>query len=257
MAILFQNAFEAAVIVFLAGIPNRIGYNTDARSILLTHSICLNPLLKSLHQIDYYLEILKKVSIKSDGSKLNIFVSAEESKNAKLILSKYGITEKDKIVGINPGAVFGSAKRWLPERYAELGIKLQKYNGSKIVIFGGPGEKVLGSYLSELMGNDCANFCGETSLREAVALIGKCQLFITNDSGLMHVAAALDIPQIALFGSTDPVTTSPCSKKSQIIRVPVSCSPCLQPECRSDHRCMKNISVEMVYNAALKLLMKN
>ena len=255
LAILLQNAFEAALIAFLAGIPNILGYNTDARSLLLTHCICLKPALKSVHQIDYYLGILEGASLKSDGRHLTLVVTDEERKHAEKILAKHGITGKDRLIGINPGAVFGSAKRWFPERYAALSVKLQKYSGAGIAIFGGPGEMALGQHISELMGNRCVNFCGKTSLREAVALIERCQLFITNDSGLMHVAAALDTPQIAIFGSTDHVTTSPGSPGSRIIRAPVPCSPCLKPDCPIDHRCMKNITVDMVYDAAVALLM--
>jgi heptosyltransferase-2 len=255
LAILLQNAFEAALIAVLAGIPNRLGYNTDARNLLLTHCIRLTPALKRVHQIDYYLGILEGASLKSDSRQLTLVVTDEERKHAEKILAKHGITGKDRLIGINPGAVFGSAKRWFPERYAALSVKLQKYSGAKIAIFGGPGEKALGQHISELMGNRCVNFCGKTSLREAVALIERCQLFITNDSGLMHVAAALDTPQIAIFGSTDHVTTSPGSPRSRIIRVPVPCSPCLKPDCPIDHRCMKNITVDMVYDAAVTLLM--
>ncbi|MBU4208531.1 MAG: lipopolysaccharide heptosyltransferase II [Proteobacteria bacterium] len=257
IAILFQNAFEAALIAFWAGIPNRLGYNTDARSLLLTHCIRLKPAMKRVHQIDYYLGILEGASLKSDGRQLTLVVTDEERKHTEEILAKHGITGEDRLIGINPGAVFGSAKRWFPERYATLGVRLQEYSGARIAIFGGPGEKALGQYISELMESRCVNFCGKTSLREAIALIERCQLFITNDSGLMHVAAALDTPQIAIFGSTDYVTTRPSSPKSQIIRVPVPCSPCLKPDCPIDHRCMKNITVEMVYDAAVKLLMEN
>ncbi|MDL1967144.1 MAG: lipopolysaccharide heptosyltransferase II [Deltaproteobacteria bacterium] len=257
LVILLQNAFKAAFIAFGAGIPNRLGYNTDARSLLLTHFIRLTPALKRAHQIDYYLGILKGASLKSDGRQLTLVVTDEERKHTEKILAKHGITEKDRLIGINPGAVFGSAKRWFPERYAALSVKLQKYSGARIAIFGGPGEKALGQYVSELMENHCVNFCGKTSLREAAALIERCQLFITNDSGLMHVAAALDTPQIAIFGSTDYVTTSPSSSKSQIIRVPVPCSPCLRPDCPVDHRCMKNITIDMVYDAAVKFLTEN
>lgn len=257
LAIFFQNAFEAALTAILAGIPNRLGYNTDARNLLLTHCIRITPALKRVHQIDYYLGIPKGASLKSDGRHLTLVVTDKERKHAKETLSKHGITGKNRLVGINPGAVFGSAKRWFPERYAALSVKLQKYSGAEIAIFGGPGEKALGQYVSELMGSRCVNFCGKTSLREAVALIEKCQLFITNDSGLMHVAAALDTPQIAIFGSTDHITTSPGGSRSQIIRIPVPCSPCLKPDCPKDHRCMKNITVDMVYDVAVNFLMDN
>jgi len=257
LAILLQNSFEAALISIWAGIPNRLGYNTDVRGLLLTHCIPLKPYLKRVHQIDYYLGLLKSVSLKSDSRQLTIVITDKERKHTEATLEQQGITSKDKLIGINPGAVFGSAKRWFPERYAQLSLQLHAYSKSTIVIFGGPSEKALGQYIAQLMGNRCINFCCKTSLREAVALIERCQLFITNDSGLMHVAAALNIPQIAIFGSTDYVTTSPNSLNSQIIRSPVPCSPCLKSECPTDHRCMKNITVKMVYDAAVKLLMKN
>lgn len=251
--ILMQNAFEAALITFLAGIPNRIGYDTDARTLLLDCPVHLDPALKKGHLIDYYLGILKGSSLKTYGRKLNLDLSLKERQkavNTLKINSIYG----NKIIGINPGATGGTAKRWFPDRYALLCKYLYKITKTKILIFGGPGDETLGDQISKDAGNCCINLSGKTSLREAFALINKCNLFITNDSGLMHAAAALNICQIAIIGSTDHIATPPSNENSHIMRVPTSCSPCLKPECPTDHRCMKRITVDMVLQLAKKLI---
>ena len=254
LAILLQNAFEAAFLTFLAGIPNRIGYNTDGRKILLTHGAALEPALESAHQIDYYLKLLASAGLKLHGRQLTLILTDEERYQAKRILKQYGISSYDPLIGINPGAKFGTAKRWLPERYAALCNKLQKACRAQIVIFGGPGEETLGNQISAGIEKPCVNLCGRTRLREAMALIERCQLFITNDSGLMHVAAALDIPQIAIFGPTDHIATGPSNPNSHIVKWPTACSPCLKPECPTDHRCMREITVDTVFAVAEKLL---
>jgi len=254
LAVLFQNAFEAALLAFMAGIPYRLGYTTDGRSLLLTHRVRVEPSHKQRHQIDYYLGILEGVFLKPDGRNLTLIVDEKERRRASEILNHYKIKGKDRIIGINPGATYGTAKRWMPDRYAALCARLRKLCGAKIVLFGAPGEEALGERISEMLGNQGINLCGQTSLREAVALIEQCRLFITNDSGLMHVAAALDLPLIAIFGSTDHVATGPGNPGSHIVRVPMPCSPCLKPDCPEDHLCMKEITVDMVYSVAERML---
>ncbi len=257
-AILLQNAIEAAIITFLAGIPTRIGYNTDARAMLLTHSIPCTPEIKQVHQTKYYQGILTGVGLSSDGDGLDLFISQKDQEGADKILRENGISSETRLVGINPGATFGKAKRWFPERYAELCRKLQESYGVTIIVFGGPGEEALGDHIIKMVGKNCLNLSGRTTLSEAFTLIDRCQAFFTNDSGLMHVAAALDTPQIAIFGSTNHITTSPASSKSHIIRVPMHCSPCLKPDCPKDHHnCMKAVSVDMVYDMAETLIKKN
>ncbi|CAN2045501.1 heptosyltransferase II [Candidatus Magnetomoraceae bacterium gMMP-1] len=254
-AILLQNAIEAAIITFLAKIPIRIGYNTDVRGLLLTHSIKCTPEIKKLHQTKYYLEILKGAGFITDGTMLDLFLSRKDQVRAKEILKSCGISDKDLIVGINPSATFGSAKQWFPERYARLADKIQQSYNAKIIIFGGPKDRMLGEKISEMMQHELINLCGKTSLEEAIALIEQCNLFITNDSGLMHIAAALDIPLIAIFGSTNPVTTGPWSDKSKIISISAQCSPCLKPECPLvHHKCMDEIKVDMVFKAVMEMM---
>lgn len=250
LAILFQNAFEAALLAFGAGIPNRVGYTTDGRSLLLTHRVRRMPSYKQHHQIDYYLGILDGVGLVHDGRHPMLFISEEERLGVQELLRPYGIKKNDSIIGINPGAAYGTAKRWMSDRYAALCDKLSKSHNVKLVIFGGPGEEALGEQIAGALAGRCIDFCGKTSLREAMALIERCRLFITNDSGLMHVAAALNRPLVAIFGSTDHVTTGPYGLKSRIVRTPMKCSPCLKPDCPEDHLCMKKITVDMVYAVA-------
>jgi len=246
--ILLQNAFESALLAFLAGIPKRIGYDTDARGFLLTHPVPCTSAIRAVHQTGYYLGILRGIGGAAENQDLELVISHADQERAWEILREHGISPEDTRVGINPGATFGTAKRWFPERYAELCQRLKKSWDCQILIFGGPGEEAMGHQLREHIGDRCANFCGKTSLREAMALIQKCRLFITNDSGLMHVAAALDVPQVAIFGSTDHVTTSPRSDKSHIVKVPTLCSPCLKPDCpEGHHRCMDAVTVDMVF----------
>jgi len=254
-AILLQNAFEAALITFFAGIPCRIGYNTDVRGFLLTHSVPCTPQIKKMHQTGYYLGILQGIGLETDGLGLDLVVDKKYQKRATEILEEHGISRADRLVGINPSATFGPAKQWFPERYAGLSDKIYEVFGANIVLFGGPGDIELGVRISQMMQHPLVDLCGKTKLEEAIALINMCSLFITNDSGLMHVAAALDIPLIAIFGSTNPITTGPRSKRSKIVRVSIKCSPCLKPKCPEGHlRCMDQIDIDMVFEAVKELL---
>ncbi|MFH1581295.1 MAG: lipopolysaccharide heptosyltransferase II [Pseudomonadota bacterium] len=256
-AIMLQNAFEAALITFFAGIPCRIGYNTDARGFLLTHSVTCTPQIKKMHQTGYYLGILQGVGLEADGLGLDLVVDKKYQKRAAKILEEHGISRADRLVGINPSATFGPAKQWFPERYAALSDKIHEVFGAHILLFGGPGDRELGVRISQMMKHPPVDLCGKTDLGEAIGLIKECDLFITNDSGLMHVAAALDIPLIAIFGSTNPVTTGPQSQRSKIVRVPIKCSPCLKPECPEGQghlKCMDQIDIDMVFEAVKELL---
>ncbi len=254
LALLLQNAFEAAFLVWMAAIPIRLGYDTDVRKILLTHPIHRYPSLKRLHQIDYYLEILKGTKLIANSSELEIFISDEEKRQAIQLIRTSGCPDRACIIGINPGAAFGTAKRWFPNRFAELCNRLKSIPDVCFLIFGGPGEEELGKTIAKSVGDACINLCGKTTLRQAISLIDQCRLFITNDSGLMHLAAALHKPQIAIFGSTDYATTSPGSHLSHIIRAPVACSPCMKPDCPTDHQCMDAITVDHVLGLVLELL---
>lgn len=257
LAVLMQNAFEAGLISFLGGIKERLGYNTDGRTLLLNRSITLNPALKKGHLIDYYLGILKGACLADDGRSLDLFLSESDRDFATHFLATRKFDLSRPVIGINPGATGGTAKRWFPERYAKVCQKLASEYNVKILIFGGPADVELGDYIAGLSKESAVNIAGTTSLGQAFALIETCSLFITNDSGLMHAAAALNINQAALIGSTDFIATSPSNKNSIMVRVPVPCSPCLKDVCPTDHQCMDKISVDMVMETCKALLKKD
>lgn len=254
-AILLQNAFEAALITFLGGIPLRIGYNTDGRSLLLTHPVPCKPEFKKVHQTRYYLNILRELGLKDGSPNLYFAVSRQQRLRAKEILVEYGLSKTEGLVGINPGATFGPAKQWHPERFARLADKIQEITGFRILILGSPQDSQLGRQITQMMKYPPLDLSGKTVLGEAMALIEQCRLFVSNDSGLMHVAAALNVPLVAVFGSTNSKTTGPLGSRSRVVQVSIACSPCLKPECPEGHlNCMDQIDVDMVFEAVKEVM---
>jgi heptosyltransferase-2 len=254
-AILLQNAFEAALIAFLAGIPLRIGYSRDARRLLLTHAIPCTHEIKTKHQTEYYLNILHEIGIDQDNRDLYLKLNQGDRFRAEKILLKQHLSLDEKIIGINPGATYGPAKQWPADRYAHLADRILAFSEARVIIFGGPGDKILGQKMSGKMQHRPVDLSGKTSLGEAMALIERCQLFITNDSGLMHVAAALDVPLVAIFGSTNAVATGPIGLNSRVVQAGVPCSPCLNSECPEGHlKCMDQIDVDRVFDVVKEML---
>jgi heptosyltransferase II len=252
---LLQNAFEAAWVAYLAKIPIRIGYDTDLRKMFLTHPIHRSSKILRLHQTHYYNEILKGAGLETNGTFLELYLTSKDHDSALKILKESNIDETDFVIGINPSATFGSAKQWFPERFAQLSDRLNKRFNSKTIIFGGPNDHELGADIMKMMKTFAVNLSGKTSLKEAMALIARCRLFITNDSGLMHVAAALNVAQVAIFGSTNFAATAPWSPRARVVRSNLDCSPCLKQQCPLGHKaCMKTISVDKVLITACDLI---
>lgn len=156
-------------------------------------------------------------------------------------------------VGINPGAAYGSAKRWFPDRFAAVANTLARDLNAGILITGGSGETDIARDIETSVQGSCLNLAGKTTVRQMMAVISQCGLFVTNDSGPMHVAAAFGIPIVALFGPTNPTTTSPLSDTVRIVRKPMACAPCLKRHCPLDHACMEAITAEDVVDAARSL----
>lgn len=257
MAILLQNAVEAAIIAWLARIPLRMGYNSDGRGILLTHSVQRTKKIRTVHQIHYYLDMLKSLGFTPAGEVPRLLMGEDFETISRDILQSHHITPEDTIIGMAPGATFGPAKMWFPDRFAAVGDRIADNFSAKVVLFGSKGDRERAETVQKYSKNRFINLAGQTSLKEAVALIAACTLFITNDSGLMHLAGALGIPLVAVFGSTNPETTSPAGDKSVVIHHDVDCSPCLKKVCPTDFKCMDMISSDMVYEAAEKLLGNN
>ncbi len=254
LAVLLQNAIEAAIIAWLARIPLRAGYNSDCRGLFLTHSVRRTRAIRKIHQIGYYLEMVETLGFETSGRDINIVPDNDYSLAAKKILTENNIKEKDTLIGIAPGASYGPAKMWFPERFAAVADRLADEFSARIILFGSAGDRERTDLVQQYSKNTMINLAGETTLKEVTGLIRECNLFISNDSGLMHLAGALNIPLIAIFGSTNPTTTSPTGRKSVVIYKNVSCSPCLKKVCPTDFRCMDLIGVDDVYDAAKNIL---
>jgi len=255
VAFLFQRAFEAAWIARLSRIPVRVGYATDGRGWLLTHAVPATPESLLVPRVEHNLSLLQAVGIAPADRGLVLAPGTEDLNRARARLEALGIAMDDRLFGLSPGATFGSAKRWSAERFACVAEVLFEQEGAKGLVFGGPAERSIGDQVVRRASKaNLVNLAGLTDLEEAVALIGLCGLFLTNDSGLMHVAAALDVPLAAIFGPTDPRTTAPWSRRHVLVRKEgVCCSPCLKRDCDRDHRCMSLITVEDVHSALVDL----
>ncbi|MBW1733511.1 MAG: lipopolysaccharide heptosyltransferase II [Deltaproteobacteria bacterium] len=247
LAILFQNAFEAALLCFMGGVRFRVGYATDARGFLLTHSIEPERKVLKLHQSEYYLSILRAMGWEAKSRDPVLHLSSKDRDSAGAVLEREGIGKDEVVVGLGPGAIFGGAKRWPPARFARLGDRAVEEWGARVLILGSGREEDLCGAVCSSMAHDSLNLCGRTSLNVAMGLISRCRIFVTNDSGLMHVACALRVPTVAIFGPTDHVATGPRGPGAVVVRHDTECAPCLKQECPVDHRCMLAIGWEEVW----------
>lgn len=258
LAVLFQNAFEAAFLAWLAGIPQRYGYATDGRVFFLTTPVAVPS--RGVHQVEYYWNLLKPLGLSGGASLPTLVVTADESRQLDIRLAGAEVGLSDIVIGINPGSTYGSAKRWLPERFAEVAQRLAERIGQDenaqvvVVILGARGEESLGKDIAARINRRSVVLSGATTIRELMAVVKRCRLLITNDTGPMHIAAACGVPVVAVFGPTDSHTTAPYGQERSIVREAVDCAPCLLRECPIDHRCMTRIPVDRVYDAAVQQL---
>jgi len=249
-AILLQNAFEAAFIAFLAGIPNRAGYIRDARRLLLTHPVPIRDEVRKLHQVHYYQGLCRDLGMTCGPDELFLKLSSEVETWAKQFVDEFS---GRPITGLNPGAAFGPAKCWPVEKYGKLAARLAGEMNAVVPVFGTAADSATGAAIHSFAPENVIDLTGRTSLAEAMALIGVCDAFITNDSGLMHVAAAQRTPLVAIFGSTDHVATGPFSERTVIVRKELDCQPCFKTHCQTDFRCMNDIAVGDVFEAVREL----
>jgi heptosyltransferase-2 len=253
LAVLFQNAFEAAFLASMGAARYRIGYNTDGRGFLLTHAVSRAEHILQLHQVHYYLGLIESMGWHVEQREPCLFLADGDIESTSQMLSSYGIANHQPLIGFNPGATYGSAKRWPEERFATIGDWAADRWNATVMLFGSAREREIGLRIAQLMRHNPINLCGRTTLGQAMALIKRCTFFLTNDSGLMHIAAAVDVPLVAIFGPTNPVTTGPISERAAIVRHDFDCSPCLKETCPSDHRCMLSIEPDEVWEEMERL----
>lgn len=253
-ALLFQNAFDAAWLVWRAGVPERIGYARDGRSFLLTKPIAV-PRTGEIppHEKFYYLELLRRagwIDSLPDESFISLNVSESSRQRAEEFLVQFGVRSGSPRIAIGAGASYGSAKCWPPSRFAELVNRLQSETDSDVILFGAAAEAAVTRAISSELRRPPIDLAEKTSIADLPALLSQCHLFIGNDSGAMHVAAGVGLPVVAVFGPTDPYGTAPVTPRHTIVQQKPYCSPCFLRHCPTDHRCMRAITPEMVEAAA-------
>ncbi|MDX6499927.1 MAG: heptosyltransferase [Blastocatellia bacterium] len=260
LALLFQNAFEAAVIAFLARVPTRIGYDTERRRLLLTHSLPLPAWKDERHESFYYLNIVAELARLLGGQetettepRFDLYVSADRKQEALKMLREHGARLNAPLTILCPGSINSRAKRWPAERYAELADRLAQ-SGSNVALIGSPAELDVSNEVCRRARSQPIVLTGKTSVAEATAIISIADLLITNDTGPAHIGAALNIPTLVIFGPTNPLTTYPMSDNAEIIRRAPDCAPCMLRDCPIDHRCMTAITPEDVFARASILM---
>lgn len=252
-ALLLQNAFQAAWLAWRAGIPRRIGYARDRRSWLLTEAVELpQPGEIPSQEPFYYLELLRRAGWLEQLPQLaavSLRVSGAAQQNGESKLRAAGARAGARRVAIAPGAAFGTARCWPVERFAELADRATAELDADVVLVGSATDRDTAQRIAAGMRSKAVMLAGHTTIGELPGVLRACHAFVGNDSGAMHVAAAVGLPVIGVFGPTDPEATAPLTDRLAVVREAVECSPCFLRACPVDHRCMQRIEVERVFDA--------
>lgn len=261
LAILFQNAFEAALIPFLAGVRHRLGYATESRQLMLTNPVPLPDWRSTEHEVFYYLYLIVALEHSLFGTNTvcenppdaSLEVPEQRQEEARGLLHQYGVNIEKGIVAICPGSINSRAKRWPAESYATLADRLID-EGRQILLIGSKDEKDVSQEVTNRMRGTPVDLTGRTTLDQVTAVLSLCDLVVTNDTGPAHLASALGRPTLVIFGPTNPSTTRPFSTEAEILRHPPDCAPCMLRDCPIDHRCMTAITVDEVLEQSTVLL---
>jgi heptosyltransferase-2 len=242
-AVLLPNSPRSALEAFLARIPKRFGYARGFRGLLLTRTVPVPPRDPlRLHQKFYYLDLVATLGGPGDDSL------------PKLRHGYRAALDSPPLVALCPGAEYGPAKRWPLENYVAVAQQLAEKWAARLVILGAPGDAAIAAELAAQVPG-AENRAGQTSLADFMTVLESSRLVICNDSGAMHLASALGVPTVAIFGSTEPALTGPLGSRTTVLRHHVPCSPCFRRECPIDFACMHSIKPDRVIDAADKLLL--
>lgn len=260
LAVALPNSLEAALELWLTGAKTRVGYNTDGRRPFLTRA--LNGFqnlqnLKKLHTVYYFLGILRAFGEFDHFRLPHLYLTETERAEAQSLLNSFSPErQQGPWVALSPGAAYGPAKRWPPERFAAVAARLHQELGARLVLLGGPEDQPVAAQVMQRLNGIGLNLVGRISLRQALAVLSRMALVLTNDSGLMHAAAALGVSVVAIFGSTDPQATGPFTDKATVLYHALSCSPCRKRTCNLGYPCLTSVSPDEVFEAARSWLMK-
>jgi lipopolysaccharide heptosyltransferase II len=260
VAILFPNSLRVALETWLTGIPRRVGYRGHWRSWLVTQIVRepRKPGPPEHHSLRF-LRIARECGAETADTQHSTLNSERIRDQAAQHPTGYQpstINHQPLKIGLCPGAEYGPAKRWLPERFAEAAAKISAQSSAQWILLGTKQDAAIGEQIAAAIGNHCVNRIGQTTLEELIDELRRCRLLLTNDTGTMHLAALLGVPVVAVFGSTEPRLTGPLGNGHIILRHHVECSPCFLRECPIDFRCMKAITADEVADAVLSMLAK-
>ena len=252
IAVLLPNSFRTAWACRRAGIEERWGYAAHGRRLLLTRAV-RRPRGRR-HHSEYYLHLVQQLGFACPASLPRVAITPETRRRVQDLLERSAIAVSSPIVGMAPGAAYGHAKRWPPERVAELAGRLTA-RGAAVVLVGAAGDRGAGREIESSLpaGARVVNLIGRTDLRLLAGLLAACQAFVSNDSGAMHLAAATGVPVTAIFGPTDERVTAPLGDHDVILHQ-VFCRPCMLRDCPIDHRCMRGVTVDRVFEAVVRRL---
>jgi heptosyltransferase-2 len=247
-ALLLPNSFRSALTLRRAGIADRWGFATNLRGFLLTRRV--RPPRSRLHQSAYYSALVSGLGFEVPESLPRISLRGETTARAADLLARLGVPASATLVGFAPGAAYGHAKRWPPARVAEVITRVSRERGAISILFGAHGDREAGREIESSLpvGVSVVNLIGRTDLRQLAAILARCSVFVSNDSGAMHLAAAVGVPVTAIFGPTDERVTAPLGDHDVILRE-VFCRPCMLRDCPIDHRCMKRITSDQVFES--------
>ena len=249
LAVVFPNSMDAALVPWLAAIPRRVGYPTDGRGLLLTHPVKETPRPTERHQVFRYLGLARALGGEADGVP-RLHVTADAVMEADRLLAGHGVPPDAVCIAVNPGSVYGSAKRWPADRFALVADHLARQWKARVLLVGSARETGVLDAVARVMKEPSISLGGRTSIAVLPGLLRRARLLLTNDTGAMHVAAAVGTPVLAVFGPTDAVATGPLGPRAAIVETSVPCSPCLLRECPIDHRCVQGVTVGQVIRAA-------
>jgi lipopolysaccharide heptosyltransferase II len=253
VAILFPNSLRVALESWLSGIPRRVGYRGHCRNWLVNQIVRepRKPRPPEHHSLRF-LRIARECGAETEKTS-NV---QRATSNSQLSDSNQPspINHHPLKIGLCPGAEYGPAKRWLPERFAEAAAKITEQSSAQWILLGTKNDAAMGEQIAAAIGDHCVNRIGQTTLDQLIDELRQCRLLLTNDTGTMHLAALLDVPVVAVFGSTEPRLTGPLGNGHTILRHHVECSPCFLRECPIDFRCMKAITTDEVAGAVLSML---